>query len=191
MSETKSAYTSPVLLVRKKDGESRLVVDYRKLNLQTTRIVFPTPNLDEHLETLHGSKMFSTLDLATGYLQVLLSKAAKEKNVFITPSETGQFNRMVFELINAPYEFSSLMHRILHPLKNLGAMWYLDDILVPSTSFDDMVIRLRLVFDALKTAKLTLKLSKCYFGYPEVAHLGYMLLADGIRSVEQNTTAMY
>uniref|UniRef100_A0A2S2R931 RNA-directed DNA polymerase n=1 Tax=Sipha flava TaxID=143950 RepID=A0A2S2R931_9HEMI len=92
---------------------------------------------------------------------------------------------MVFGLINAPYEFSRLMQRILHPLKNKVAMWYLDDILVPSTSFDDMIKRLRQVLDALKSANLTLKFIKCYFGFPEMAYLGFMLSADGVRSGEQ------
>jgi hypothetical protein len=69
ITETKSPYASPVLLVSKKNGEARLVVDYRKLNAQTERNVFPTPNIDEHLETLHGAKMFTTLDLASGYLK--------------------------------------------------------------------------------------------------------------------------
>jgi hypothetical protein len=109
------------------------------------------------------------MDLASRYLQVPLSESAKKKTAFITPNESGQFERMVFGLINAPYEFSRLMQRILHPLKKKVAMWYLDDILVPSTSFDDMIKRLRQVLDALKSANLALKLSKCYFEFPEVA----------------------
>jgi len=176
--------------VSKKDGDARLVVDYRKLNLQTVRKVFPTPNLDEHLEQLYAAKMFTTLDLASGYLQVPLTEAAKEKTAFITPSETGQFERMVFGLINAPYEFSRLMQRVLHPLKDKVAMWYLDDILVPSISFADMMSRLKLVFEAIKGAKLTLKLSKCYFGFPEVAYLGFMLSAEGVRPGEQKVVAV-
>jgi len=89
--------------------------------------------------------MFTTLDLASGYLQVPLSESAKEKTAFITPSESGQFERMVFGLVNAPYEFSRLMQRVLHPLKDKVAMWYLDDILVLSTSIPDMLNRLQQV----------------------------------------------
>ncbi|CAI6353156.1 unnamed protein product [Macrosiphum euphorbiae] len=69
-------------------------------------------------------------------------------------------------------------------------MWYLDDILIPSTSFKDMLSRLRQVLDALKEAKLTLKLSKCYFGYPEVAYLGFMLSVGGVRPGEQKIVAV-
>ncbi|CAI6345769.1 unnamed protein product [Macrosiphum euphorbiae] len=104
--ESESPYASPVLLVTKKSGEPRLVVDYRKLNSQTVRKVYPTPNMDDHLEVLTGAKMFCTLDLASGYLQVPLTEEAKAKTSFITPTEKGEFERMVFGLINAPYEFS-------------------------------------------------------------------------------------
>lgn len=190
VTETNSAYASPVLLVTKKDGDARLVVDYRKLNAQTVRRIFLTPNLDEHLETLHGTTLFTTLDLASGYLQVPLTEAAKEKTAFITPNESGQFERMVFGLINVPYEFLRLMQRILDPLKNNLTMWYLDDIFVPATSFEDMLNRLRRVLEVLKEAKLTLKLSKCHFGYSEVAYLGFMLSADGIRPGEQKVQAV-
>lgn len=152
--------------------------------------MFPTPNLDEHLEQLHGAKMFTTLDLALDYLQVPLIEGAKEKTAFITPSETGQFERMVFGLINAPYEFSRLMQRVLHHLKDKVAMSYLDDILVPSTSFADMISRLKQVLEALKGAKITLKISKYYFGFPEVAYLGFMLSAEGVRPGEQKVVAV-
>jgi len=169
VSDTVSPYASPVLLVQKKDGDPRLVVDYRKLNDQTVRRVFPTPQLDDHLETLYGAKLFCTLDLASGYLQVPLTEAAKEKTAFITPDDTEQFDRMVFGRINAPYKFSRLMQRVLNPLKGKIAMWYLDDVLVPAISYEEMLDRLKLVFEAFRTAHLTLKLSKCYFGYYEVS----------------------
>ncbi|KAL4083907.1 hypothetical protein QTP88_029223 [Uroleucon formosanum] len=122
VTETKSACASPVLLVRKKNGEPRLVVDYRKLNLQTIRKVFPTPKMDGHLEALSGARLFCTLDLASGYFQVPLKEEAKAKTSFITSSETGQFERMVFGLVNAPYEFSRLMQGVMQHLQRKIAM---------------------------------------------------------------------
>lgn len=97
---------------------------------------------------------------------------------------------MVFGLINTPHGFSRLMQRILHPLKNNVAMWYLDDILVPATSFEDMLNRLRRVLEVLKEAKLTQKLSKCHFGYKEVVYRGFMLSTDGVRLGEQKVQAV-
>lgn len=112
--------------------------------------------------------MFCTLDLASGYLQVPLTEEAKAKTSFITPTEKGEFERMVFGLINAPYEFSHLMKKCMQHLERDVAMWYLDDILIPARSFEEMMVRLRKVFDALRSASLTLKLENCHFGYKEV-----------------------
>lgn len=189
VSDTVSPYASPVLLVQKKDGDPRLVVDYRKLNVQTVRKVFPTPQLDDHLETLYGAKMFCTLDLPSGYLQVPFTEEAKEKTAFITPDDTGKFVRMVFGLINAPYEFSKLMQRVLNPLKGKVAMWYLDDVLVPAVSYE-MLDRLKLVFEAFQTAHLTLKLRKRYFGFYEVSYLGFLLSSDGVRPGQQKVLSI-
>jgi len=190
VTETKSAYASPVLLVRKKNGDPRLVVDYRKLNSQTIRKVFPTPHMDDHLEALSDARLFCTLDLASGYLQVPLTEEAKAKTSFITPTETGQFERMVFGLVNAPYEFSRLMQGVMQHLQRKVAMWYLDDILVPAKNFEDMILRLRKVLDVLRTANLTLKLEKCYFGYEEVTYLGYKISAEGIKPGMDKTSAI-
>ncbi|XP_026468169.1 uncharacterized protein LOC113372011 [Ctenocephalides felis] len=106
VTDTESPYASPVLLTKKKTGESRMVVDYRALNRQTERMNFPLPNMDDHLALLANSNMFIVLDLAHGYFQVPLTKEAMEKTAFITPDETGQFTRMVFGLMNAPFYFS-------------------------------------------------------------------------------------
>lgn len=122
VTEMTSVYVSPVLLVLKKWGETRLIVDYRKLNTQTTRKVFPTPYVDEQLEMLRGTQLFCTLDFSLGYLQVSLTERAKANTAFITPRETGQFERMIFGLVNALFEFSRLRKRIMQPLRNKVAM---------------------------------------------------------------------
>jgi len=108
---------------------------------------------------------------------------------FLTPTEKGEFERMVFELINAPYEFSRLMKKIMQYLERNVAMWYLDDILIPAISFEEMMISLRIVFDALRPANLTLKLEKCHFGY-EVTYLGYRLSAHGIKPGNDKAAAI-
>lgn len=146
--------------------------------------------MDDHLEVLTGAKMFCTLDLASGYLQVPLTEEAKAKTSFITPTEKGEFERMVFGLINAPYEFSRLMKKVMQNLVRDVAMWYLDDIFISARSFEEMMIRLRKVFDALHSANLTLKLEKCHFGYEEVTYLGFRLSAHGIKPGEDKAAAI-
>ncbi|UYV77456.1 hypothetical protein LAZ67_15001063 [Cordylochernes scorpioides] len=130
--ETRSPYASPVLLVRKKIGDHRLVVDYRRLNIQTVKDKFPLPRIDDHLEGLRNAKFFTTLDLAHGYLQIPLTDKAKLKTAFITPDDTGQFERMIFGLANAPAEFQRLRHTVLGPLLNKKAFCYLDDVIIPA-----------------------------------------------------------
>ena len=124
-----SPYAIPAFLIKKKSGEPRLVVDCRALNKQTERIHFPLPNIDDQLSRLGDSTMFITLDLSMGYLQVPLTKEARAKTAFITSDNTGEFTRMVFGLMNAPFYFSKLMPKVLNPLKDENVLFYLDDLL--------------------------------------------------------------
>lgn len=125
-----------MLLVTKKDGE--IVVDYRNLNQQTVKKNFPIANIDEQLEELAGAKLFCILDLASGYLQVPLTDKSKAKTVFLTLTETEQIESMMFGLTNAPFVFSTLMSKVLGQLRGNTAVWYIDDILIPAVSFEDV-----------------------------------------------------
>ncbi|GBO16207.1 Retrovirus-related Pol polyprotein from transposon 17.6 [Araneus ventricosus] len=181
VSDTRSPYASPVLLVKKKTGQNRLVIDYRHLNSQTIKDKFPLPKLDDLLEQLHDYSFFTTLDLAHGYLQIPLAENAKQKTAFITPDETGQFERMIFGLTNAPAEFQRLMYHALGPLCNLGVLCYLDDILIPTKTWEEMIEKLIEVFERLRSTNLTLKLPKCKFGKQEVEYLGFIINKNGIK----------
>ncbi|KAK9675083.1 Reverse transcriptase (RNA-dependent DNA polymerase), partial [Popillia japonica] len=180
----------PVLLVKKKNGESRLVIDYRKLNSQTERINFPLPNLDEHLETLCGTNIFITLDLAHGYLQLPLDKESRQKTAFITPEETGEFTRAMFGLMNAPFYFSKLMQCVLGPLRNDIVLFYLDDMLIPASNWDQLMMRLKQVLQRLRDAKLTIKLSKCEFGKTKIEYLGFKISGEGIEPADLKINAI-
>lgn len=188
--ETASPYASPVLLVKKKTGESRLVVDFRRLNSQTIRMNFPLPSIDDHLAMLSKTNFYSVLDLAHGYLQVPLSEAAKGKTAFITPDETGEFERMIFGLTNAPFYFSKLMQRVLGPLQGQVALYYLDDILIPAEDWMQMKFRLEQVLDALLRANLTIKLEKCEFMKKEVDYLGFIISANTMKPGIRKTRAI-
>ncbi|GBL88575.1 Transposon Ty3-G Gag-Pol polyprotein [Araneus ventricosus] len=108
VSDTRSPYASPVLLVKKKTGENRLVIDYRHLNSQTIKDKFPLPKIDDLLEQLHDCSFFKTLDLAHGYLQIPLTENAKQKTAFMTPDETGQLplNELYFTSVKCVKVFS-------------------------------------------------------------------------------------
>ena len=110
-------WSSPVVLVTKKDGGTWFCVDYRRLNDVTVKDAYPLPRIDDTLDMLAGKQWFSTLDLASGYWQVSLSQEARVKTAFATHSGLFQFRVMPFGLCNAPATFERLMDRVLQGLR--------------------------------------------------------------------------
>lgn len=188
--DTNSAYASPCLLVQKADGTPRLVIDYRKLNKNTIRMNFPMPSVDDGLEEVHGSTIFAILDLAHGYLQIPLTESAKEKTAFITPDDTGQFERAMFGLMNAPFYFAKLMKKIFGREGNKLAVIFFDDMFIYARSWSELIRKLRRVLELLKDAGLTLNLKKCRFGVNQVSYVGFELSRDGMRPGERTVRAI-
>lgn len=188
--DTNSPHAAPVLLVRKKTGESRLVIDYRRLNENTVRQPYPLPCIDDLLQYFVGTSMYSVLDLAHAYMQIPLSKESRPQTAFITPDGTGQFTRMTFGLVNAPFEFSRAMDRAMGPLRHKIVLNYFDDYFIPAVDWVDMKRRLRSVLTALSDAKLTLRPSKCIFAAREIEFLGFRLSADGLKPGENKIGAI-
>ena len=137
-----SPWSSPIVLVTKKDGSTRFCVDYRKVNAVTRKDAYPLPRVDDTLDTLAGSKLFSTLDLATGYWQVEVADEDKEKTAFSTPEGLYQFEVMPFGLCNAPATFQRLMDKVLSGLKWYSCLVYIDDIVVVGDSFENHLYNL-------------------------------------------------
>eukprot|EP00877_Chromochloris_zofingiensis_P013639 jgi/Chrzof1/8529/Cz03g14150.t1 len=176
-----SPYGAPVLFVRKKDGSMRLCVDYRALNKQTIRNRYPLPRVDDLIDALHGSAVYSKLDLASGYWQVKVHADDVHKTAFQT--RYGQFEWLVlpFGLCNAPSTFQSLMHRVFHPHLDKFVVIYLDDILVYSKNMDEHVEHLRQVLKLLRKHKLYAKAKKCAFAQESIEFLGHIISKDGVQ----------
>ena len=180
-----SPYASPIVVVQKKDGTIRLCVDYRQLNSKTRKDAFPLPRIEESLDALTGAKLFSTLDLASGYNQVPMAEKDKDKTVFCTPFGLFEFNRMPFGLCNAPSTFQRLMERIFGDQSFDSLLLYLDDIIIFSSSFHQHLQRLELVLKRLQDHNLKLKLNKCNFFKAEVKYLGHVISANGVATDPQ------
>lgn len=185
-----SPYSSPIVVVFKKNGEIRLCVDYRLLNAKTRKDAYPLPRIEESLDALTGAQWFSTLDLASGYNQVPVAEKDKAKTAFCTPFGLFEFNRMPFGLCNAPSTFQRLMERIFGDQSFQSLLLYLDDIVVFSSSFEQHLERLDLVLTRLKEHNLKLKLEKCHFFQPEVQYLGHVISASGVATDPSKISAV-
>ena len=188
--ESSSSYASPIVLVRKPDGSLRLCVDYRRLNSKTRRDAFPLPRIDESLDALSGAAFFSTIDLASGYHQVVMHEKDRHKTAFTTPFGLYEYLRMPFGLCNAPATFQRLMQATMSDLAFQIVLVYLDDLLVFSPTFQDHLVRLETVLRRLRETGLKVKVEKCHFLQPEVRFLGHQVSARGISTDPEKINAV-
>ena len=179
--ESDSPWASQVVLVAKKDGSVRFCIDYRHLNEATEKDAYPLPYISDCMDALHGAQWFSTLDLASGYWQVEVEEADRQKTAFVTRKGLYEFNVMPFGLCNAPATFERLMEKVLRGLQWETCLVYLDDIIVLGRTFDEALGNLATVFSRLHDAGLKLKPKKCDLLREKVAFLGHVVGCDGVQ----------
>ena len=170
-----SPWAAAYVLVRKKTGEIRLCIDFRRLNEQTKKNQYPLPLIEDCLEPLRGNKFFYQLDLASGYWQIKMAQEAREKTASRTEEGHFQFQRMPFGLCNAPASFQKLVNALFSGLKGVHLQVFIDDICVASKTWPEHLKMLEQVFELLEKANLRLKPSKCIFGANKVIFLGHEL----------------
>ena len=185
-----SPWASPVVLVRKKDGEWRFCVDYRRLNAITTKDVYPLPRIDDALSRMEGSRYFTILDMQAGYWQVEVDEQDRVKTAFITADGLFEFKVMPFGLTNAPATFQRMMDVVLAGLKWNTCLVYLDDIVVFAPTVTQHLERLESVLQRIGRAGLKLKLSKCSFLEQSLRVLGYIVSSKGLSPDPEKISAV-
>ena len=189
-----SKWASPIVVVPKKSApgeppKRRLCVNFRKVNeLQQEVItagktkgqisIHPLPKINEMYAKLKGAKVFSTIDLRSGYHHIALGKSSRAKTAFVMPFGKYEFLMVPFGLAQAPAYFQLLMNKVLKGLK--FAMTYIDDIIIFSQDEAQHLEHLEIVFSRLREAGLKIKCSKCDFFKSEIHYLGHLISPEGI-----------
>lgn len=158
-----------------------MCVDYRKLNSITVKDKYPMPLIDDQIDMLGGNKYFTALDLASGFYQIPMARDSIEKTAFVTQTGHYEFLRMPFGLANSPSVFQKLINNVLRGLVGKTVFSYMDDLIIPSTSVEQGLVRLEEVLKALRSSNLTLKLSKCSFFQTTIDYLGQEISLEGVK----------
>ena len=175
-----SPWGAPILFQKKKDGTFCLCIDYRGLNQCTIKNKYPLPRIDEPLDGLGKAKIFSKIDLWSGYYQVRIKREDVSKTAFNTRFGHYEFTVMPFGLTNAPATFNRLMTDLFRKELDDFFLVFFDDILIYAENPKDHERHLRHVLGILREAKLYAKKSKCTFFKDKVAYLGYIVSKEGI-----------
>ena len=178
---SRSNYNAALFCVRKKDGSLRVVLDYRALNQKTLPAKYLLRTVDECIAEIGRlkSKVFSMLDLTSGFWQVPLKEEHRHLSAFTVGQQQYEWNVMPMGHTSSPSQFARLMDLIMAPLPNV--LCYIDDVLIHSPSIEEHLLHLRQALHQLRTHKLKINIAKCEFGAKEAVYLGHTVSADGVR----------
>ena len=188
---SKSPFSSPIVMVPKKDGTNRMCIDYRKLNEITVKDAYPLPRIGQTIDALQGAGFFSSHDLARVYWQVAVAREDQHQTVFCTPDGgLFEFVKMPFGLTNAPAIFQRLMNNIFAADLFRHVLIFLDDVLTYSKTPNDLLHQIEKVFLTLRRAGLKLKPKKCNLFQTEVHYIGHVIDKGGMRHNPQKIDAV-
>lgn len=174
--ESKSAWSSPVLLVKKANGKRRFCLDCRAVNNVTKKDAYPMPIIDGILASLNETVFISSIDLKDAFWQIELDADSRDKTAFTIPGRPlYQFVRMPFGLCNAPQTMCRLMDKVIPAELREFVFVYIDDLLVVSKCFESHISRLKIVAKCLRDANLTINVTKSKFVMKEIRYLGHIV----------------
>ena len=169
-----------MLFAKKKDKTLQLCIDYRQLNKVMIKNRCPLPRIDDLFDQLRGVRVYSKIDLYTGYYQLRVREADIPKIAFRMWYGHFEFTMMPFRLTNVPVAFMDLMHRVFQPYLDRFVVVFIDDILIYSKTKEEHENHLRIVLQALREHQLYAKFNKCKFWLTEVRFLGHVVLASSV-----------
>ena len=178
--ECSSPWNSPMVVVGKKDGSTRICQDFRQLNEITEKYTFPMPEPQTLFDLLGGCRIFSSLDIGHAYYQVELEEEDKIKTAFSTKYGQYCYNRMPFGLSTAPATFQKLMHTMLKGILHKGVVAYIDDILIYARNKDEHDRILEEVFSRIKHSGLRINPAKCKLYQEKLSFLGHIVSSKGL-----------
>ena len=168
------------MLVPKKNGKLRLVIDYRQLNKQTIKSTWPIPSVEEIFGTLQGSAYFTSIDISAGFYQVLMEESSQDYTAFSTPFVSFEWLRMPMGLTGSPPAFQCLVEKVLVGLTWKICVPYLDDIIIFASTPEEHLERLRLVLERFSAHNLQINPNKCDFFRMKIQFLGNIVSKDGL-----------
>jgi hypothetical protein len=175
-----SPWGCPALFVKKKDNSLRLCVDYHPLNAVTIKNKYPLPRIDILFDQLAGAKVFSKIDLRSGYHQIKIKRCDIPKMAFSTRYGLYEYLVMSFGLTNAPAYFTYLMNSVFMPELDKFVVVFIDDILIYSKTREDHANHICVILQLLRDHRLYAKFSKCEFWLDSVKFLGHTISSEGI-----------
>lgn len=188
---SKSAWTSAPVFVRKKGGEWRLCLDFRRVNAQMVPDRYPLPLLWEQVQRAAHHRYYTCLDLSSGFWNLPLDEDSKQYTAFVTHRGTFEFNVLPFGIRNSPSEFQRLMDLALADLYPSGVFCYVDDIVVYANTPEENLKKVEAVLQRLQEHGLYVQLSKCEILKRKVKILGHIVSKDGILPDKDKVKAVW
>lgn len=188
--ESTSEYASPVVLVPKRTGGFRMCVDYRMLNSVVQKEYFPTNLVEEEIHSLSGKRVFTLLDMMSGYLQIGVAESSRKYTAFVTPDGQYQYKRVPFGLSNAVSVFGRVMSKIVQPLRDQGISFYMDDVVIATETEEENLQLLERFLVEVSKSGMTLKVDKCEFFKKSVVYLGHVIAEGCVAPGEAKTEAV-
>uniref|UniRef100_A0A914PVH5 RNA-directed DNA polymerase n=1 Tax=Panagrolaimus davidi TaxID=227884 RepID=A0A914PVH5_9BILA len=184
-----SPFASPIILVKKQDGTTRLAVDYRALNNITLKSNYVLPKVTDIVNLVGGKKLFSVWDFASGFWQVDVEPSHRERTAFTCFLGLFEFIRLPFGLCGAPFEFQRIMESFKRLISSAFFI-YIDDVILASNSEEEHIRDIDQFLSVIEASGMKLKASKCHIAQRQIKYLGYIISEEGIKPDPKSVEAI-